>query len=375
MIGSDVTGSGASTVRVDQVQDTESIPPPEVAALVEHCGPEFADAVFTVLPGRNRNWKVKTREGRSVLVKRIHGADADDRFARALAAHRYIAEAGAPMRTPRLLAASSAVHLLVFTFINQVESGANLAARGAFDDATAYRFGAALARLHAAPLPKGEPATRAPHPLPPVDDLRAIPLRRFSTATAGLLECWKLMQGDTRLREALIGLRTAEAQAPLVPCHGDIRLDQLLVGGDEPLVIDWEEFRSTDAARDVGAFAGEWLYLAMREMDKPGKGAEALVEVEPTHDVLLARGGAALRRLRSRTAAFWSGYRQVRGQSDEGFRTRAAGFAGWHMFDRLLATAAQVPRLSALDRACAGVGRTVLLSPDESAELIGLEAS
>jgi HopA1 effector protein family len=73
-------------------------------------------------------------------------------------------------------------------------------------------------------------------------------------------------------------------------------------------------------------------------------------------------------------AAFWSGYRQVRqpdGLDDE-LNERTAGFAGWHLLDRLLAAAHQSVRLKPVTPAAAGIGRAIMRAPRKSAETIGL---
>ena len=60
-------------------------------------------------------------------------------------------------------------------------------------------------------------------------------------------------------------------------------------------------------------------------------------------------------------------------RADETLVRRAAQFAGWHMLDRMLASAATAHRLAPTTKAAAGIGRTLLLNPGDFASTLGLE--
>jgi hypothetical protein len=135
---------------------------------------------------------------------------------------------------------------------------------------------------------------------------------------------------------------------------------------------DWEEFRLGDPARDVGGFAGEWLYRAV--LGLPPETDDRLTPVvEATDAEIVERGVRELTRLRPRIRSFWSGYRTARPTVDPELAERATAFAGWHLLDRLFAVAVERPRLLAVQRAAAGVGRTALLAPDRFTTTLGLE--
>jgi hypothetical protein len=72
--------------------------------------------------------------------------------------------------------------------------------------------------------------------------------------------------------------------------------------------------------------------------------------------------------------AFWQGYRAVVGSgADVRLTKRAAGFAGWHVIDRVMAMAERRARIEAADRAALGIARMVLLRPASAAGLVGLD--
>jgi hypothetical protein len=68
---------------------------------------------------------------------------------------------------------------------------------------------------------------------------------------------------------------------------------------------------------------------------------------------------------------FWRAYTQVRPDIDPGLPVRATAFAGWHLLDRLVAGALSSARLSAIQRAAAGVGRAALVNPEKFATTLG----
>lgn len=354
---------------------------PRVAALLASLGlGSFDPAELTSHVGRNDNWSGPTTTGDRVFVKRLGGpspADARRRFERLLAFETLAAgDAGNILSGPKFLGCDDEALLVAFELLDDARSGAELAADDAFDDELCQVAGRLTGALHELPADTGLLDT-TPHPLPATDRLRVLPLSVFTAATFGELETWRLLQGDGELLDALHALRHREqALTDKHPIHGDLRLDQFLWTPERLHLTDWEEFRLGDPARDVGAFVGEWLYFAVRGIPKAiGSEPDFTFDHETTHEEILSFGVRELDRLRPRMAAFWEGYRSIRTTIDEGLRARAVAFAGWHMFDRMFATAMVGGRVQAADRACAGIGRTVLLSPESFTDTLGLVES
>jgi hypothetical protein len=330
-------------------------------------------------PGRNENWAGSTDRGYRVFVKRIGGpaAQARRRLRRSVEFERLAASHQVTL-APRHFGWDEPARLLVSELVEDAVSGADLADFGAD---LAERAGRAIGALHRLPSPDGPdrpdgaPAGGRPV-LPSLELLRGLPLAMFYECSAGELKVWQLMQNDEKLAGAIGCLLERERRAPRVPAHCDLRFDQILLAGGRLYVTDWEEFRTADAARDIGSFAGECLHRAVTGWaERTAAERAAAAAVGPvSHDQIVRSCAEGIERARPTIAAFWSGYRAARPEHDRDhdLGERAAAFAGWHLLDRMLAAARRAVRLSAVQRAAAGIGRTIMCAPGESAETIGL---
>lgn len=325
------------------------------------------------MPGRNQNWVAGPGPGPRLFVKRFTGqaGSARLRMRRSLAFER--------LRESRMAAISPPVVLrdeqnlvLGFEFVTGAATGADLISGRDRGADFAFRAGRVIGSLHALNadqaagnlLPDDDPPA-----LPSAELLRGLPFSLFRNCSAGELKAWRLMQEDGLLTAAVDSLLAQSARAPRVLAHCDLRLDQFLVSGDLLYVIDWEEFRMADAARDVGSLAGEWVYQAVTGWAEPGPGPGS----EPLADEDVMRHCASgIDAARPAVAALWSGYRDASRSGDPGLAARSAAFAGWHMYDRMLAAARHSVRLSAVQRAAAGIGRSMLTDPARAAAAIGL---
>ncbi|MFF7265821.1 class V lanthionine synthetase subunit LxmK [Streptomyces sp. NPDC008159] len=374
----------AEPVRTRQrYRPTELGTVPAVNALLERLGLGRLDAAaVTAFGGRNDNWAGPTTTGEQVFVKTVTPLPDGGcpELERALSFEESAARSlpgGSPLRSPELLGADPAAGVTVHRLVPGARSGAELALDGDFDDALCRAAGRAVGTLHS--LPAGDGLDTGEAPLPPLAWLRALPWSAVQERSMAQIAAWQLVQDDGEVVDALARLREGEAGVPHAPTHCDLRFDQF-IGADEgrgPLYLcDWEEFRLADPARDVGAFAGEWLFHATYSVfaptgdagdDRRGGGAGFGL----AHEEIIGRGSASLRRHLPRVHAFWQGYLECR-TPDPGLPERAAAYAGWHMYDRLIATAESHATLNPVARAAAGIGRTVLLSPASAARTLGL---
>ncbi|MGW7286393.1 class V lanthionine synthetase subunit LxmK [Streptomyces sp. NPDC054847] len=351
---------------------------PAVDDLVQRLGLGVFDRDTLTAPvGRNDCWAGVTDQGHPVFVKRLVGPEDDvrarmrrlrsfERCARTLPLDA--------LRGPRLLGFDDAGALVAFALVEDAHNGAELMVDEAFDGGLARRIGTAIGLLHEARPAGYQEFDDSPPTQPSVRLLHGIPLPMFENLSFGETQAWRLMQQDTELVRGVARLREQEKQAPKVPSHCDLRVDQFLIKGDEFYVTDWEEFRLADPARDVGSFAGEWLYRSVLDI-VTNRGDATTFEVELTHDIVLSRGAEKLERLLPIIREFWSGYRKARPEIDPGLTHRATAFAGWHLLDRLMAGSQRSARLSGIERAAAGIGRAALLAPHKFAATLGLDDS
>lgn len=352
---------------------------PEVGAFLERLGLGGFDAETVVAHvGRNDNWAGTTSSGSKVFVKRVGGepGDARRRFHRITRFQEIASRFSATeLRAPAFVGSDEEHLLVVFEQLEQARSGSELSADELFDDELCRRAGRILGTLHSLPVELAA-LDDSPHPLPAIDEFEALTLPVFVSSCFAEIESWALLQRDAELLEALRQLRAREEVAPRVAAHCDLRLDQYLLSDGELYLTDWEEFRAGDAARDVGGFVGEWLYRVIQAIPQSiGREPGHVFGQDVSHEDILRHGAQEIDRLRPRIAEFWIGYRQTRPEADADFVPRVAAFAGWHMLDRMLAGARYVARLTAGDRAAAGIGRTVLLAPHNFTSVLGLEGS
>ncbi|WP_214102564.1 class V lanthionine synthetase subunit LxmK [Acrocarpospora catenulata] len=317
--------------------------------------------------GRNDSWAGVTDAGNPVFVKQVSGeADMVRRRVARIRAMGALLDAHTVINTPRFLGDDGESGLVAFALLEEASSGADLAAEDGFTWEFAHTAGTQIGTLHSlqAPAPVAEDTSEPP--LPPLDRLSALPLETYAAMSGGELEAWRILHNDAVVVEAMRNLSRREKDGSRALVHGDLRLDQFLHHDGVLYLADWEEARLADPARDIGAFAGEWLYRGVLGMasDEDAVGDRELV----------VNGARRFEALRPYVEAFWSGYLEARqaARADRELAVRAAAFAGWHMFDRLLAGAFQRGRLTPLERAAAGVGRKVLLSPAEFTVTLGL---
>ncbi|ATY13016.1 hypothetical protein CU254_23150 [Amycolatopsis sp. AA4] len=328
----------------------------------------------TSFGGRNDNWAGTTGNGAKVFVKQLPdtGEAVNPGIARSLAFERAAAllEPRGPLASPELLGHDEENRLLVFALLDDAKPGIELSVAGEFSEALCFRAGEAIATAHGL-----DPAGLDTSPLffPPLSWLAGLPWEIVQENTSAQLAAWQLLQDDEEAVHALHELRTLEDAAPPVPVHGDLRFDQFIASGERLYLCDWENFRLADPARDVGAFIGEWLYHVTYTIfvNPARRDGSRFAGFGATHQDILDRGMANLRQAVPRIGAFWAGYR-TRRVPDPHLAVRAMRFAGWHLYDRLIAGAESQLQLNPVAKAAAGVGRGVLLNPEGAAGLLGL---
>lgn len=342
---------------------------PEVPRLLEELGVgDFVQGDINAYPGRNENWSGPTTGGEDVFVKRLPPTGGAERMARMLAFEETVAGADlAHIRSPRCLGWDEADRVIVFATVHNASSGTELAVDKAFHTGLMQRAGQVLAELHELPEESLSDRVDTSQPSLPPPRIGPIPLDRFSMCSGGELQVWSLLQRDGELKKALEGLLERSRQSPHTPVHCDLRLDQFLFDGSTLYLNDWEEFRRSDPARDLGGFVGDWLFrvvLGIPEDDEDGQ--------ELNHDLIVQRGAAALEEMRPEVAAFWESYKEIRTEVEADLAERVAAFAGWHLIDRMFAGARESMKLSAVQKAAAGIGRSLLMNPSGHCASIGI---
>lgn len=331
------------------------------------------DVARPAFAGRNAAWSMTLAAGERVFVKRISA-----RAAGPVAFRRSTDFAGFAERNPehapagpRLLGSDEAEALLVFEHCPGT-SLALLLVEERVPETFPEEAGRLLARLHSGPTAG---LRAAAHPSPPVEMLQlGVPHTRYVEFTLAEIAFWGELQRDAELVAATAELRRWESEHLTTPVHGDLRLDQFHLRDGRLQLLDWEEFGLGDPARDLGTLAGEWIHRAVLDTVTTRAGADA----PPLHFDSAAAGARIAERMSAlapRVRRMWQAYSRARPGADEQLAQRATAHLGWHLVDRTLARAAQVSRLSGIERAAAGIGRRILLAPGAYATALGFEGT
>jgi hypothetical protein len=320
--------------------------------------------------GRNNNWIGRDDSGNQIFLKSLTGPSQEtlQRFRRSLEFENSVHNASTEWwRAPEYLGGSEDLRLLSYRGVDEAVSAAALMLEDGFHTTFAERCGKALAEVHSlgvsgqARTPGGSKGSR----------FMSLSVDEYTEASGAELEAWTILQHDQQLIVALDDLGRQSAATRPTACHGDLRLDQFLLAGEDLYIIDWEEFRAADPAIDIGSFAGEWLHRAAWLMFSELDTDPALSPME-IHETLVRRGERELELVRPFVTAFWDGYRSLLDIDAEGLAVRSTAYAGWHLFDRMLAGSMASFHLSHVERGMAGIGRTALMEPEEFSDVIGL---
>ncbi|QHC54386.1 phosphotransferase family enzyme [Rathayibacter tanaceti] len=328
---------------------------------------EIEDA--PVLLGRNLNARLRFSDGDDVFVKAVRGLGSAGRYQRVTTFHDVMDLTGLPVRTPDLLARDDAGLVLAQTVVGAESTFAERVRESTVSPEELELVAGALAAVHGATPSDASRVENRPPSLPP-HGLDAMPIDLFEGSTMGQLEMWRLLQGDPVLRDRLDALvRSAPSGDAASPIHGDLRSDQILLDGATCWMLDWEDFRLGDPARDAGGLLGELFYHRARRLVH-----SIVAEGEEVTDAsIIAHGGRMVDEAVPSLRTFWRAYTRARAV-EEGFAARAVGFLGWQLFDRALASATYYGRMSAMDRALAGIGREAIVNATGYTDVLGLGA-
>jgi aminoglycoside phosphotransferase (APT) family kinase protein len=325
--------------------------------------------------GRNTTTVAAGAEG-LVLVKRFDGADAERRYRNSLTwdGLQRRRELGI---APPVLEQREGERTLVFPYVQDAVSLQTYLDAGDEEPVSVHllaRCGRLLAQVHSLDLPPVlGPGQGAHLPTPwaqsdgPLAKFRYLTPDQFAAASGGELECWRLFHHDRELQDALmVWLASAAADPAPVPIHGDLRPDQFLVAPEGVFIVDWEEFTLGPATRDLAGVAGALIFDALvRTFGGDLGGFRTAADV---HRTLLSRGQALLTAAQPGLRAFLNAYEGQSGlQAD---RRRLAVDIGWFLIERVLARSMLAHRLSASDRAIAGIGREAMTRPESLSGLL-----
>ncbi|RDI43468.1 phosphotransferase [Nocardia mexicana] len=243
----------------------------------------------------------------------------------------------------------------------------------------AQAVGRAVARLHSESA-AGEPNDQGVPRCVPVDLVLGLDAERWASASRAELEVWSLLHGDRPLCRSLLEFAAGERQLEPVPLHGDLRLENIHLTGEGDVVTELHSSGSGDPARDLGRFLGDIVYWALLSIIKDVDGTFSM-DVDFDDRDIIERGFLQLQDRSEVMVEFWSSYidnltlpaarLDLHGWTN-GVAVRTVSWAGWHMFERMLAENTYRNRLLSIYRCIAGISRGLLLSPRDYRDTLGL---
>ncbi len=280
---------------------------------------------------------------------------------------------------PRLIHHEEADAVLVFELISDaVTLRSLLAARPDSDRAAAAAraFGRALATAHRAVRSAARRDDRRwdwlPRDVPsPIGgcELDAEALAGLTSAQFQLLRVVQNEPGfDRYLR------RLYHRWCPVTAIHGDIRLENVLVGPNHPeegaiprvWITDWEMVRLGDPAWDLAGALQDLLVLWISSISLPEDGRA---------DGLEDGAGIPMEGLRIAARAMWAGYREVwdRGRGATGLLRRAVAYCPARLVQSAFEFAGECDRLPGQSVLLLQAAANVLADPESArVELFGI---
>lgn len=315
-----------------------------------------ADTVVdsAVLGTRNRVERVTLRSGVTYVISRWGelASDAESRFRRVLQAHDGRFDGCARFRVPNLYAVDETTWTTAHEYVHPLPRALTLP-----------EACEAFAELHTRPA--GPELDRSLPALPQIAPWEGLEMSAWQSLSTGELEAWGLIQ-SLDLREAILAML---APAPTVLMHGDASQRNLVIDRSSTVtIVDWEEFRAGDGARDIGFLFGETLESELRCRLRDVREARGTLPLANAAESAVAAATSAW-------AQGWSSYCAVRAPEDDGFVSRSVRFAGWRLAESALAEGAKRLKLTADTKAVLGVGLMFLRHPERAGvELMGKEA-
>lgn len=326
-----------------------------------------ADCEISPQLGRNLSAIIRPTDGEPLFVKIIGGLEAEERFDRSVSFFNSADDVPVGVHTPRLLESDRANCAVVYQVIDDATKMSNVVTDDDVSLSTWESIGAELAALHSWVPQRLKDIDTAQPSLPPPADT-AFSLDFYESASAGQLELFLILQSDEVLRQAITDLLSRPFTA--MPIHGDLRTDQILKQDETLWIIDWEDFRLGDPARDLGSLIGEIFFHHMRPLLKRANGKDGV-----TPQTMQTVGIELIENAKPTISAIWNGYQHNCGLDDAELTAlldRVLGFVGWQMFDRSLSIGGFLGQISGFEKALVGMGRQMLIHRGGYATALGM---
>lgn len=325
----------------------------------------------TPLKGRNLNIVVQDSSCQRYFIKRLRDGegsagrmsileDAQGRLSRI------------PLPTPGLIGIDPAQRLAVYEFSGG-EPLPLVLKSGQDSDLLWADFGSVLGKLHSGGT-EGLPATPREVPRTGMDILKEFSFEAFWSLSAAEVELWRILQKAAA--DGRVDLDAHEVPAEPVLIHYDLRLDQALCVHDRVMLLDWEEMRSGDRARDLGMLFGdilsETVYGVLDNLDESD-----LAPDEAVGALMISAGRRASRAIGLVVDGYLTEFTSSRRVAELGhlklLGRRVAHYMFRHLLERVGSRSAISTQLTGIDRGIVAIALEIAQQLPAAANAFGFD--
>ncbi|MCK6221427.1 phosphotransferase [Staphylococcus capitis] len=190
--------------------------------------------------------------------------------------------------------------------------------------------------------------------------LYALNKYEYAGCTGAELELFSLLQQDSQL----VGTVMKQSHDnDVCICHGDIRLDQFIFTDDDIWIIDFEELRRGDPSRDLAGLIGSIYFdCLLKTFTETMQETSDAKEIE---EQFMERGLNYIEQIRPLIQLAYQTYLSKKMIN----KIHLARNIGWFLVERIMSRAKFSFRLTAIDKAILGIGREVIVFPENLIEL------
>lgn len=190
--------------------------------------------------------------------------------------------------------------------------------------------------------------------------LYALNKYEYAGCTGAELELFSLLQQDSELVETIM---QQSHDNDVCICHGDIRLDQFIFTDEDIWIIDFEELRKGDPSRDLAGLIGSIYFdCLLKTFTETTQETSDAKEIE---DQFMERGLNYIEQMRPLIQLAYQTYVSKKMINN----IHLARNIGWFLVERIMSRAKFSFRLTAIDKAILGIGREVIVFPENLIEL------
>ncbi|MBA8762313.1 phosphotransferase [Staphylococcus schleiferi subsp. coagulans] len=182
----------------------------------------------------------------------------------------------------------------------------------------------------------------------------------YASCTGAELELLSLLQQDYDFIEKIFN---TEVCIETCLCHGDIRLDQFMYRQNQLWLIDFEELRMGDYTKDLAGILGSLYFnCLLKTFGSTTQETSDEIEVEAQ---FIERGIEYIEEMRPIIRSAYKTYSNIKKVDTIQLSTNI----GWFIIERIMSRSKFSFRLSAIDKAILGIGREIIVSPNQLVEL------